>query len=236
MTTPITSERLADLLELVAARFSKWARESYREERERRFYEVDGESISALGKAERRLRIIEGLLKIAAKKHVSIYRQVAEEAGKDGCSGLVTEAGLEMLDQRIMRFVDGESAALLQRNERSFFAIGDVPTFAASSMNQRVGSLRNTVKRNPVSFRQRLHRLPKLFRYLSQHHRRRNRLVQLLPHEKYQPGPRRQFADVPIQIQSVETLYFQGYVSVEEFRDGCHPGFYETREMTARRF
>src|SRR5262252_726476 len=79
------------------------------------------------------------------------------------------------------------------------------------------------VNRNSFLFRQDLHCLAEPFRDLPQHYGRGDRLAQLLPHEEHQPWSRCQFADVPIQVQAVKTFHFQGYVSVEKFRNGCHP-------------
>ena len=71
------------------------------------------------------------------------------------------------------------------------------------------------VNRNPVPFCQFLHRLAEILRDLPQHHRGGDRLVQLISHEEHQPWPGCQFAYITVQIQPVQTLHFQGYVSIE---------------------
>jgi hypothetical protein len=67
------------------------------------------------------------------------------------------------------------------------------------------------------------HGFAKLFRDLPQHDGRGNWLAQLLPHEHHQAQPRRQSADIPVQIKAVEALDLQRHVSVQQFRDGRHP-------------
>ena len=67
-----------------------------------------------------------------------------------------------------------------------------------------------------------LHRLAELFGYLPQYHRRRDRLAQLLSHEGHQPARRRQWPDVTIQVQPVQTLHFQRDVSLQQFRYARH--------------
>ena len=78
------------------------------------------------------------------------------------------------------------------------------------------------VNRNPFPLRHRLHGIAELLGHLPQHHRRRDRLAQLLAHERDQPARRRQRPDVPIQVQPVQTFHFQRDVSTQQFRDVRH--------------
>jgi hypothetical protein len=78
------------------------------------------------------------------------------------------------------------------------------------------------VDRNLLLFRHCLYRIPELLGDLPQHHRRGDRLAQLLAHKRDQPTRCRQRSDVPIQIQPVQALHFQGDMSVQQFRDARH--------------
>ena len=78
------------------------------------------------------------------------------------------------------------------------------------------------VHRDLLSLRHRLHVLTEFFRDLAQHYWRRNRLAQLLAHKAHQAAGGSQWPDVPVQVQSVQTLHFQSHMTVEEFRDARH--------------
>ena len=68
-----------------------------------------------------------------------------------------------------------------------------------------------------------LHGRPKTFRDLSQNHGRRHGLVQLLSHEHHQPQSSGQFADITVEVETVQALNLQRDVPVKEFRNGRHP-------------
>jgi len=69
--------------------------------------------------------------------------------------------------------------------------------------------------RNLLPLRHRFHGIAELLSYLPQHHRRRDRFAQLLAHERDQPAGCRQWPDVPVQVQSVQTFHFQRDVSAQ---------------------
>ena len=78
------------------------------------------------------------------------------------------------------------------------------------------------VDRNLLPFRQRLYCFTELFRDLSQYHWRRNRLAQLLSHERHQTTGSRQRSDVSIQVQPIQAFYFQRHMIFQQFRNARH--------------
>jgi hypothetical protein len=70
------------------------------------------------------------------------------------------------------------------------------------------------VNRNVVSLGLCFHRLTEAFRHLPENRRRRNRFPQLASHEPRQSPSCRQFADVAVQVESIQALHFQCDVPV----------------------
>ena len=93
------------------------------------------------------------------------------------------------------------------------------------------------VNRYVLSLRLRLHRFTESLRYPSEHHRRWNRHPQLEAHEHRQPRSCCQFADVAVEVKTVEALDFQRDVSVQAVPESWpSPDFTKTPRTSARRF
>jgi hypothetical protein len=112
---------IKDLIDHAEARFNNWHR-SLREERDRRLNDVHRLGLGPAGRAYQRFQIYEELLCREVTERIKVYKAVSDE---NAAWEMLSRSRLDALRDEIMTHLGFACAALKDRNEMDFRAVGE---------------------------------------------------------------------------------------------------------------
>jgi hypothetical protein len=123
-----------ELLQLAEKRFMQWQQERETERLEN-VRAIQAASLSAAGRATRRLQLLQHQLTEDTRQRCRIYRKVAQE---NDCLTMLSEAKLGAMKEQIMRGVHYACLTLNQCNANDFFSAGGISPVVEKATQERV--------------------------------------------------------------------------------------------------